>query len=80
MSQFIYSDLGHRSRGDVLEVSLSSGANVRLLDSSSFQAYRNGRQHRFYGGLATKSPTRIGIPQSGRWHVVVDIGLDPGSA
>ena len=27
----MHSDLGHRSRGDVLEVTLTRGANVRLL-------------------------------------------------
>lgn len=70
---FIHTDLGQRSKGDVVEVTLSSGANVRLLDSNNFSAYRNGRQHRFHGGLATKSPTRIVIPSSGRWHLAVDM-------
>ncbi|MCU1363703.1 MAG: hypothetical protein JWM55_1531 [Acidimicrobiaceae bacterium] len=71
--QFIQSDLGNRNRGDVLEVTLSNGANVRLLDSSNFQSYRNGRQHRYHGGLATKSPVRIPIPSSGHWYAVVDM-------
>jgi hypothetical protein len=70
---FVHSNLGHCSRGDVLEVTLTAGANVRLLDSSNFQRYRRGGDHRFYGGLATKSPTRITIPHSGQWHAVVDM-------
>jgi hypothetical protein len=73
LSQFIHSDLGQRSKGDVLEVTLTSGANVRLLDSSNFNAYRNGRQHRFIGGLAQRSPVRLQIPRSGHWHAVVDM-------
>lgn len=73
MSQFIHSDLGHRSRGDVVEVTLSGGANVRLLDSTNFNAYRRGRQHRYHGGLARTSPVRIPIPRSGHWHAVVDM-------
>jgi hypothetical protein len=73
LSQFIHSDLGHRSQGDVLEVTLTSGANVRLLDQSNFNAYRNGRQHRFIGGLSRKSPVRLQIPRSGHWHAVVDM-------
>lgn len=73
MTKFIHSDLGNRARGDVVEVTLTSGANVRLLDSSNFNAYRNGRQHRYIGGLARRSPTRLTIPNSGHWHVVVDM-------
>lgn len=73
MAQFIHSDLGYRSSGDVLEVTLSSGANVRLLDSSNFEKYRRGQAHRYQGGLARQSPVRIPIPSSGHWHAVVDM-------
>ena len=74
MSDFIHSDLGFRHHGDVVEVTLSgSAANVRLLDSSNFSNYRNGRQHRYHGGLAQQSPVRIQIPHSGPWHAVVDM-------
>jgi Domain of unknown function (DUF1883)/TIR domain len=71
--RFIHSDLGHRQRGDVVEVTLSSSANVRVLDSSNFQRYRHGDRHSFYGGLARMSPTRISLPHSGHWHCVVDM-------
>lgn len=72
-AKFIQSDLGSRKRGDVVEVTLTSGANVRVLDSTNFQKYRRGQDHRFYGGLATKSPVRIQIPSSGHWYAVVDM-------
>lgn len=55
--QFIDIDLGQCESGDIAEVTLSGGANVRLLDSSNFSAYRNGRQHRAIGGLA-----KSGVP------------------
>lgn len=74
MTDFIQSDLGFRQAGDVVEVTLSgNAANVRLLDNSNFQSYRNGRQHRYYGGLARTSPVRLQIPNTGHWHVVVDM-------
>jgi hypothetical protein len=73
MSNFIHSDVGHRQRGDVVEVTLSAGANVRLLDSSNFQRYRRGDRHQYHGGLARRSPTRIAIPRNGHWHGVVDM-------
>lgn len=71
---FIHSDLGSRQSGEIVEITLKgSAANVRLLDSSNFQSYRNGRQHRFVGGLAKSSPVRLAIPNSGHWHVAVDM-------
>lgn len=72
--KFTHYDLGTKSRGDAVEISLSgSAANVRLMDSSNFQNYRNGRSHRFIGGLAKRSPVVLGIPHSGHWHVTVDM-------
>lgn len=71
--KFIHSDLGHCQRGDVAEITLTSGANVRLLDSNNFNRYRRGESHRYVGGLANRSPVRLAIPSSGRWHVVVDM-------
>ena len=75
--RFVHHDLGQRRSGEVVEVTLSgNAANVRLLDSSNLTSYRNGRQHRYFGGLARKSPARLQIPHSGHWHVAVDmIGL-----
>ncbi len=71
--QFIHSDLGYRQRGETVEVTLTSGANVRLMDSSNFSSYKSGRQHRYYGGLAKQSPVHLAIPHSGHWHVAVDM-------
>jgi hypothetical protein len=72
--KFIYQDLGQRKRGEIVEVTLQgSSANVRLMDSSNFSSYKNGRQHRYYGGLAKKSPVRIAIPNSGHWYCTVDM-------
>ena len=74
MADFIHSDLGFRQAGDVVEITLSgSAANVRLLDNSNFEAYRNGRQHRYIGGLAEQSPVRLTLLSSGHWHVAVDM-------
>lgn len=70
---FLKYDLGNLKRGELVEVTLTSGANVRLMDSSNFNSYKNGRKHRFYGGLAKKSPLRIAVPNSGHWYVAVDM-------
>lgn len=71
--QFIHTDLGVMQGGEIVEITLSTGANVRLLDSSNFSSYRSGRQHRYYGGLAQRSPLRIPVPNYGHWHVAVDM-------
>jgi hypothetical protein len=73
-SKFIHSDLGHRQRGDVVQVTLrGSAANVRLLDSTNFQRYRRGDRHSYIGGLARQSPVKLAVPHSGHWHAVVDM-------
>jgi hypothetical protein len=71
---FTHYDLGYQQRGTVVEVMLQgSAANVRLLDSSNFNSYQSGRQHHYYGGLMRSSPARIVVPNSGNWHVTVDM-------
>ncbi len=77
--KFIQNDLGTRKGGEIVEVTLSgSAANVRLMDSSNFQSYKNGRQHKYYGGHVTRSPVRLKIPHAGHWYVTVDTGGYPG--
>lgn len=70
---FLQFDLGNRQRGEMVEVTLTSGANVRLMSSSDFSNYKNGRSHRYIGGLAKRSPVRLQVPNSGRWYVAVDM-------
>jgi hypothetical protein len=71
---FTHYDLGRKEKGQIVEITLTgSAANVRLMDSSNFQNYRNGRQHRYFGGLAKQSPIRLSIPNTGNWHVTVDM-------
>lgn len=72
--KFTHYDLGNKQRGETVEITLKgSAANVRLMNSSNFQSYRNGRRHTYYGGLAKKSPIRLQIPSAGHWHVTVDM-------
>ncbi len=72
--QYIYSDLGQRQRGDVVEFNLQGNqANIALLDSSNYSAFRNGRSWRGVGGLAQRSRVTLGVPSSGRWFGVISI-------
>lgn len=72
--QFTHYNLGHVERGSVVVVTLSgSAANVRLMDGSNLSSYKAGRPHRCIGGLARSSPVRLQVPNSGTWHVAVDM-------
>lgn len=75
--QFQSYDLGRQQRGAVAVITLSgNAANVRLMDAYNFRNFKNGRQHRGVGGLATRSPVRLAIPSDGHWFATVDlIGL-----
>lgn len=72
--EHLYYDLGQQKKGAVAVVTLDKQANVRLMMSSNYRSFSSGRQSRFQGGLATKSPVRLGIPSNDHWYVVVDFG------
>ena len=62
------------SSGDIVEVTLDTQANVRLLDEANFAKYQRGDKHTYYGGLAKVSPIKIPAPHPGSWHLVIDLG------
>lgn len=68
-------DLGTVQRGATVVVTLSTGANVRLMDSMNLQAYKNRRSLRCArgSGLVTRSPHRIVVPRTGHWYLTVDL-------
>jgi len=67
------------SEGDVVEVTLAgTAANVQLLDESNYQLYGARKPYRYYGGYVTESPYVIKAPQTGRWHLVIDLGGNAG--
>ncbi|PQO36914.1 hypothetical protein C5Y96_07060 [Blastopirellula marina] len=72
--QFLHYPLGHCTQGKTVEVTLSSAANVQLLDANNFALYKSGSQYRYHGGYVTKSPYRIRIPSDGNWHIAIDLG------
>lgn len=68
-------DLGVRPAGSVVEVKLQgTEANVRLMTTADFDAFRSGRQHRYHGGHTKQSPVRLTVPSTDHWYVTVDLG------
>jgi hypothetical protein len=73
--QFQQYDLGQLNGGEVVEVILrGNAANVQLMNSSNFQNYKSGRRYNYHGGHVTRSPYMVTVPNSGRWHIVIDLG------
>ena len=65
-------DLEQQTAGTVVEIVLSCVNNIRLMDHANYLRYVEGEPFKSIGGRAEKSPTRMQIPASGHWHVVVD--------
>lgn len=70
--KFLYTDLGPRQAGEVVEVRLTAVANVRLMDTNNFNYYKNSGKHIYTGGVVRQSPIRLVIPTMGHWHVAID--------
>ena len=77
---YTHYDLKDIRAGVTIEITLSAIANVRLMTNADFDLFRNGRQHKFLGGVAKKSPIRLTIPKDAHWHVIVDMEGHPGKA
>jgi hypothetical protein len=66
--------------GDSIRVYLTgNAANVRVMDDANFQKYRQGLEHRYFGGYYMKSPVIIKPGIFGLLNVVVDLGGYPGT-
>lgn len=73
--RYAFKDLGEQPAGSTVVVRLQgSVANVLLLDSANYSAYRVGRPFRYAGGLFRSSPARVTVPRDGHWHLIVDLG------
>ncbi|MEY3286859.1 MAG: hypothetical protein RL500_1589 [Pseudomonadota bacterium] len=70
--KFLYTDLGPRQAGEVVQVSLTAVANVRLMDTPNFTNFKSGVKHIYTGGVVRQSPVRLTIPSPGHWHAVID--------
>ena len=71
--RFTHYDLKDQRAGAVIEVTLSAVNNVRLMSAVNFQRFRETLDFKFVGGVAKKSPIKLTIPESGHWHLVVDM-------
>lgn len=71
--RFTHYDLKEQRAGTIIEVTLSAVNNVRLMTPTNFQRFKETLDYKFLGGVAKKSPLKIVIPESGHWHLIVDM-------
>jgi hypothetical protein len=71
--RFTHYDLKALRAGTTVEVSLSAVNNIRLMTAANFQRFTELLDFKYVGGVARKSPVRLTVPESGHWHLVVDM-------
>lgn len=72
--EFQDTNLGSR-RGETVEVTIKgTGPNVLLMNGTNFSAFNAGRQARYCGGSARRSPVQLPIPGSAHWYPVIHYG------
>jgi hypothetical protein len=71
--RFTHYDLKDQRAGTIIEVTLNAVANVRLMTAPNYQRFTEVLDFKYVGGVALKSPIRMPIPESGHWHLVVDM-------
>lgn len=76
--EFIHYDLQLGS-SDIVRIELDKQANVKLMDYWNYQNYKNGKDHRYFGGVQQISPARIPAPHAGNWYLCIDLGLGGGN-
>ncbi|MCB5205086.1 DUF1883 domain-containing protein [Neorhizobium sp. T786] len=71
--RFTHYDIKGQRAGTVVEVTLNTVNNVRMMNVGNFQRFRELLDFKYIGGVAKKSPVRLVIPEDGHWHVIVDM-------
>lgn len=71
--RFTHYDLKEQRAGTIIEVALNAVNNVRLMTAPNFQRFTELLDFKYLGGVAKKAPVRIIIPESGHWHLIVDM-------
>ena len=59
--------------GEIIQVSISRDANVRLLDQLNYAKYKLGKSFTATAGPETEGPVKFVAPYRATWHVIVDM-------
>lgn len=65
-------------QGDHVRVEIDTDANILLISDDALEAYRRHLPFHYIGGGFARGTHVLGVPATGRWHVVIDLGGRPG--
>ena len=64
----------HLHGGAVVRVDCDRQCNVMVMKDGDYSNYRRGGRFHYFGGFYRQFPTAIGVPETGDWNVVIDLG------
>ena len=59
---------------EIIEVEIDQPTKVKFMSGLDFKKYKQGRTHKYFGGLFEESPVRFVLPYDSTWNVVVEKG------
>lgn len=60
--------------GDRVRVDCDHQCNVLVMDDRNYSLYKTGQAFRHLGGFFKRLPAVLGVPRSGHWNTVIDLG------
>lgn len=65
-------------QGDRVKVEIDTSANILLVNDDALAAYRRHMPFHYIGGGFAGGTHVLGVPATGSWHVIIDLGGRPG--
>ncbi len=62
-----------------MRVEIDTDANILLINDDALEAYRRHMPFHYIGGGFAHGTHVLGVPYTGRWHVVIDLSGRPGN-
>ena len=66
-------------QGDRVKVEIDTNANILLINDDGLEAYRRHLPFHYIGGGFAPGAHVLGVPATGSWHVIIDLGGRPGN-
>lgn len=61
-------------QGDHVRVEIDTDANILLVSDEALEAYRRHLPFHYIGGGFARGTHVLGVPATGSWHVIIDLG------
>ena len=61
------------NKGDIVQLDCDAQCNFMLLSDADYAAYQQVRRFAYCGGTFKHFPARITVPETGDWHIIIDL-------